>query len=1136
MTIYKRKRKTKKEPISSLPFLRFCLDKKKERCQFRTSFTIPHLQTFINIIIFFLSERCFGLAFHNGGRSSLAGGSDAGTGQSSTCHCGHSYHRQHIVHHHHHGEEGGEKSCSTGTSSCVDLPCTVNGASMLPPLTSSCNSGITTHQHCHGSCHRASVPIQNSNGVNGGSSSCTGSVVGSSAASVGFSDSSESEDLELCASPRMQRKRYRNRQRERERLLEREREREWERTRSSVHLMPEPTHPHQLVYNDILPEAVRLVEVSSNIWGTKFKIHGVSPSVPESLGQVTYKTSLLHLQPRQMTLLITELRDDIFFSPDSLFVHGAYVDEDEEDLSIIVGGPGPSSSGAYQNQQQYGMQHGAVIMQNGGGVRGDVYTGANVIYHPQGVPRGEDSPPIISTSRCYLQSSSVAGATPQQQTSSTTTLASSLGTSVGGSPFRNPGPSSSSGASTSSCCSSSALHYASSSTSTTTRSDSALPFDIDDQDEFPYVDLTANSEIIQFRETLRNSLNYESAAAALIAGGGGPPRDSLHSTLISSNCRNNLCQVCETSSPQTPVKVATAVGGGGCAAEASIDLSDKAMQRVKYGMTRAQIERVVDGEGMSPGCSMVGGVATSTPSLPRTSSRSLRSPKKVSGFGSTSAGPRLSTPSHSHQVSSVDMNPVPAPSSSSSNHHLHHQNLYYQQQQQMQPVPVTAPMFVRRSMSASYLDSVDRNVVISLDVVGNEQIHNSPPKRLILVKKRRQEEEGGVGDASSTSTSSGGKPRLKDWGKSKSWDSCDLRGWKRGSGGVTASSTTSPYCREVLTSACPKCRFPSTEPVRTCVTMAEPLLLHCRSKVPMTPARRNVMTNCSTSRIPLLAQHSRAPSGSGGGNGEQHPQQSPSEDVIEIASDPSPPNSSTPTHTSHPPLSTPPPPPSSVHRRSLSLLTPLLRRREMFNAARQQQSADGATTSSKLRSNGGSGSNNAPHSSSFIPPGSPQHQPRSSPSTPATQRRSKQSYLSSASSPFRQLFINSPLLTRRKNKNNGGTTSGMSNGTSRSQRRRSIIDSSDEEGMMEEGNVSTGAHHHHNPSGSSGYSTMHTSSDGTSSSCARHGTSSSSSSMLPCVNGTPLRDCEILTRSQIHQKVRFVSQFHILTKCISVFT
>ena len=58
-------------------------------------------------------------------------------------------------------------------------------------------------------------------------------------------------------------------------------------------------------------QKARLVEVTSNIWGTKFKFHGLADSVPANLGRVTYRPSLLHLQPRQMTLVITELRDDL---------------------------------------------------------------------------------------------------------------------------------------------------------------------------------------------------------------------------------------------------------------------------------------------------------------------------------------------------------------------------------------------------------------------------------------------------------------------------------------------------------------------------------------------------------------------------------------------------------------------------------------------------------------------------------------------------------------------------------------------------------------------------------------------------------------------------------------------------------
>lgn len=78
---------------------------------------------------------------------------------------------------------------------------------------------------------------------------------------------------------------------------------------------------------------VRLVEVTSNIWGTKFKIHGLVNCVPANLGQVTYKTSLLHLQPRQMSLVMTELRDNFPTGPDPTFNPNVF-SEDEEDLLI----------------------------------------------------------------------------------------------------------------------------------------------------------------------------------------------------------------------------------------------------------------------------------------------------------------------------------------------------------------------------------------------------------------------------------------------------------------------------------------------------------------------------------------------------------------------------------------------------------------------------------------------------------------------------------------------------------------------------------------------------------------------------------------------------------------------------------
>ena len=64
-------------------------------------------------------------------------------------------------------------------------------------------------------------------------------------------------------------------------------------------------------YANILPEEGRLAEVSSNFWGTKFKILGLDlKHLPPNLGQINYKASLLHLQPRQMRLEIADLKDD----------------------------------------------------------------------------------------------------------------------------------------------------------------------------------------------------------------------------------------------------------------------------------------------------------------------------------------------------------------------------------------------------------------------------------------------------------------------------------------------------------------------------------------------------------------------------------------------------------------------------------------------------------------------------------------------------------------------------------------------------------------------------------------------------------------------------------------------------------
>ncbi|XP_074604011.1 WD40 superfamily protein Tusp [Brevipalpus obovatus] len=60
-------------------------------------------------------------------------------------------------------------------------------------------------------------------------------------------------------------------------------------------------------YSDEMPESQRLTLITSNIWGTKFKVLGLVPWLPACLGSIAYRTSLLHLQPRQMTLKIKEL-------------------------------------------------------------------------------------------------------------------------------------------------------------------------------------------------------------------------------------------------------------------------------------------------------------------------------------------------------------------------------------------------------------------------------------------------------------------------------------------------------------------------------------------------------------------------------------------------------------------------------------------------------------------------------------------------------------------------------------------------------------------------------------------------------------------------------------------------------------
>ncbi|KFU90307.1 Tubby-related protein 4 [Chaetura pelagica] len=87
-----------------------------------------------------------------------------------------------------------------------------------------------------------------------------------------------------------------------------------------------------------------LAQVTSNIWGTKFKIVGLAAFLPTNLGAVIYKTSLLHLQPRQMTIYLPEVRK-ISMDYINLPVFNPNVFSEDEDDLPVPGAPGaPTSS------------------------------------------------------------------------------------------------------------------------------------------------------------------------------------------------------------------------------------------------------------------------------------------------------------------------------------------------------------------------------------------------------------------------------------------------------------------------------------------------------------------------------------------------------------------------------------------------------------------------------------------------------------------------------------------------------------------------------------------------------------------------------------------------------------------------
>lgn len=76
------------------------------------------------------------------------------------------------------------------------------------------------------------------------------------------------------------------------------------------------------------------------MWGTRFVFKSRAACLPLDLGQVVYKTSLLHLQPRQMKLRLRDLtlsatpagcnREERINDSASVRVAGGWCDSDGE--------------------------------------------------------------------------------------------------------------------------------------------------------------------------------------------------------------------------------------------------------------------------------------------------------------------------------------------------------------------------------------------------------------------------------------------------------------------------------------------------------------------------------------------------------------------------------------------------------------------------------------------------------------------------------------------------------------------------------------------------------------------------------------------------------------------------------------